>query len=289
MKRILLDLDVILDVLLDRRPHVRASAAVWAAVETRQAQGYSRPTQSQPFITWLERELGVAQATQMVDQVLGVFQVASVHESVIREALALSFTDFEDAVTVAAARAANCDRIVTRDPRGFRKSPVKALTTEAAVVWLSEPTDYPSGCHGRISVGGQNMTPTQQTTTPAQVIESVYAAFNRGDIAYIVSLVAPNATWRQPGTLPWGGDYTGPQGAMEFFSKLTATVRTHAFEPKETISAGNDVISFGDYEAASLTTGKTARARWAFRWRVEGGKIVSYDSYIDTAALLAAL
>jgi predicted nucleic acid-binding protein len=77
----------------------------------------------------------------MVDQVLAVFQVASVHESVIREALALSFTDFEDAVIVAAARAANCDRIVTRDPREFRKSPVKALTTEAAVVWLSEPTE----------------------------------------------------------------------------------------------------------------------------------------------------
>jgi hypothetical protein len=133
------------------------------------------------------------------------------------------------------------------------------------------------------------MTPAQQTTTPAQVIESVYAAFNRGDIAHIVSLVAPDATWRQPATLPSGGDYSGPQGAMEFFTKLTATVRTLAFEPKETISNGNDVITFGDYEAASLKTGKTASARWAFRWRVEGGKIVAYDSYIDTAALLAAL
>jgi ketosteroid isomerase-like protein len=76
---------------------------------------------------------------------------------------------------------------------------------------------------------------------------------------------------------------------MEFFNKLTATVRTIEFEPKETISAGNEVVTFGDYEAASLKTGKTARARWAFRWRVEDGKIVAYDSYIDTAALLAAL
>jgi ketosteroid isomerase-like protein len=132
------------------------------------------------------------------------------------------------------------------------------------------------------------MTPAQQAN-PAQVIESVYAAFNRGDIAYIVNQVAPNATWRQPDTLPWGGDYTGPQGAQDFFAKLTATVRTLAFEPKDTIAAGNDVFSFGDYEAASVKTGKTARARWAFRWRVEGSKIVMFDSYIDTAALLAAL
>jgi ketosteroid isomerase-like protein len=133
------------------------------------------------------------------------------------------------------------------------------------------------------------MTPAQQTTTPAQVIESVYTAFNRGDVAYIVSLVARNASWRQPATLPWGGDYTGPQGAMEFFTKLTTTMRTIAFEPKETISNGNDVVTLGEYEGASVKTGKSARARFAFRWHLEDGKIVAYDSYIDTAALLAAL
>jgi len=34
MKRILFDTNVVLDVLLDRQPHVEASAAAWAAVET---------------------------------------------------------------------------------------------------------------------------------------------------------------------------------------------------------------------------------------------------------------
>jgi len=131
------------------------------------------------------------------------------------------------------------------------------------------------------------MTATQ--TTPAQLVESIYAAFNRGDVGYIVNQVAPNATWRQPATLPWGGDYTGPQGAAEFFNKLASTMRTIAFEPKESVATGNEVFSFGEYEAASLKTGKSARARWAFRWRVEGGKIVVFDSYIDTAALISVL
>jgi ketosteroid isomerase-like protein len=133
------------------------------------------------------------------------------------------------------------------------------------------------------------MTPVQQAATPAQVVESVYAAFNRGDIGSIVSLVASNATWRQPATLPWGGDYTGPQGAADFFAKLAATMRTVAFEPRESVATGDEVFSFGDYEAVSLKTGKSARARWAFRWRVESGRIIAYDSYIDTAAIVAAL
>ena len=66
-------------------------------------------------------------------------------------------------------------------------------------------------------------------------------------------------------------------------------MKTVAFEPKENIASGNEVFSFGEYEGASVKTGKTARVRWAFRWRVEGGKVTMYDSYIDTAALLHAM
>ena len=39
MKRVLLDVNVILDVLLDRKPHAEASAAAWAAVEIGAAKG----------------------------------------------------------------------------------------------------------------------------------------------------------------------------------------------------------------------------------------------------------
>ena len=40
MKRILVDVNVVLDVLLARQPHVGASSRVWAAVETGVAEGY---------------------------------------------------------------------------------------------------------------------------------------------------------------------------------------------------------------------------------------------------------
>ena len=130
------------------------------------------------------------------------------------------------------------------------------------------------------------MTPAM---TPAKTIESVYDAFNRGDIAHIIGLVALKATWRQPKTLPWGGDYTGPEGATQFFNKLGATMQTVAFQARENISVGNEVFSFGYYEGRSIQTGKTGGANWMFRWSVVDGKIVAYDSYLDTAALVAAL
>jgi predicted nucleic acid-binding protein len=39
MKRVLFDTNVILDVLLDREPHVEASATAWATAETGRVEG----------------------------------------------------------------------------------------------------------------------------------------------------------------------------------------------------------------------------------------------------------
>jgi ketosteroid isomerase-like protein len=125
--------------------------------------------------------------------------------------------------------------------------------------------------------------------TPIEVIQSVYDAFRKGDIAQILSLVSPTATWRQSKSLPWGGDYTGNQGAAEFFRKLAAEMDTTLFEVKENIEAGNEVFSFGRYEGRSRHTGQTGGGDFMFRWRVRDGMIVCYESYIDTAAILAAL
>jgi ketosteroid isomerase-like protein len=125
--------------------------------------------------------------------------------------------------------------------------------------------------------------------TPTQTVQSVYDAFNRGDVAHIVSLVAPNAVWRQSKEVPWGGDYRGPQGASEFFTKLANSVETLTFVPQENIAVGNEVFSFGTYSAKGVRSGKVGTSDWMFRWKVENGKIVSYESYLDSAALAAAV
>jgi ketosteroid isomerase-like protein len=127
------------------------------------------------------------------------------------------------------------------------------------------------------------------TTTPESVIGSIYEAFRRGDIAFILDQVAPQATWHQSKMLPWGGDYNGPEGAGEFFRKLDANMETASFTARENIAHGDEVLSFGTYEGRSRKTGRTGSAEWMFRWRVQGGKVVAYDSYTDTAALLAAM
>ncbi len=136
MKRALFDVNVVLDVLLDRKPFAEASAAAWAAIETGASEGLLAAHAVTTIHYLVRKEMGAAKARRIISSMLVVFSVAPVDGAVVREALQLSFADFEDAVTASAARFAACDCIVTRDPKGFRGSAVPPLTPEAVMPLL---------------------------------------------------------------------------------------------------------------------------------------------------------
>ena len=138
MRRILFDPNIVLDVLLNRQPHVDASAAAWASVETGVSEGMLAAHAVTTIHYLIRKEMGNARAARTLSAILRVFAVAAVDGAVIREALQLPLRDFEDAVTAAAARLAGCELIVTRDPKGFRGSPVRSLTPEAVMPLLQK-------------------------------------------------------------------------------------------------------------------------------------------------------
>jgi predicted nucleic acid-binding protein len=138
MKTVLFDTNVVLDVLLDRQPYAEASAAVWAAVESGISKGMLAAHAVTTIHYLVRKEMGTAKARRTLTAILRVFEVAAVDGAVIHEALQLPFSDFEDAVTAAAAQLAGCECIVTRDPKGFRGSPVRSLTPEAVTPLLNK-------------------------------------------------------------------------------------------------------------------------------------------------------
>jgi len=138
MKRILFDTNVVLDVLLDRQPDARASAAAWAAIETGTPEGMLAAHAVTTIHYLIRKEMGTLKARRIVSSLLRVFGVAAVDGVVVQEALQSPLSDFEDAVTAAAARLAGCECIVTRDPKGFRGSPVRSLTPEAVTPLLGQ-------------------------------------------------------------------------------------------------------------------------------------------------------
>lgn len=136
MKKVLLDTNVVLDVFLDRKPHYEYSAALFDAIKAGSAEGYLAGHAVTTIHYLVSREQDAAAARRTLTALLAVFRVAAVDQAVIDQAFRLSVADFEDAVSAVAARAAGCDYIATRDPKGFRGSPVRALKPEQVVPML---------------------------------------------------------------------------------------------------------------------------------------------------------
>jgi predicted nucleic acid-binding protein len=117
VKQPLVDVNVILDALLDRPPQGATAAMLWAAAEQKRIEA-------------LVPAHGVTTLFYLVRQGKGA--------AAARRALSLGWTGFEDAVCAAAAEAAGCDLIVTRDPGGFRGSPVPVVDTVTALSLLED-------------------------------------------------------------------------------------------------------------------------------------------------------
>lgn len=141
MKRVLFDSDVLLDVLAGREPFVFASAQALNAVTQMQVQGYVSGHAVTNIFYILRRQVGSETARQLLSRLLQHLQVASVTDRVIRAALQSSTADFEDAVTIEAANAAEVEVIVTRNIPDFEASIIPAVSPEEFLLMPLEQID----------------------------------------------------------------------------------------------------------------------------------------------------
>lgn len=136
MKRLLVDVNVVLDVLLERSPHAEHAVALWALIETGRARGLLSAHAVTIVHYLVAHEHDDRRARRALERLLSVYTVAAVDDAVIRRAMSLGFKDFEDGVTAAAAAAAECDALVTRNPRDFKASPVPVVDAATAVALI---------------------------------------------------------------------------------------------------------------------------------------------------------
>jgi len=127
------DTNVVLDVLLDRAPFGESARDLWTAVEKGKVEAVLAGHAFTTVWYLVAQARGAAAARGVVALVARVFGVAAVDQPVVRRALELEFRDFEDSVCAAAAEAAGCDLIVTRNRKDFARSPVTAVDPVTAL------------------------------------------------------------------------------------------------------------------------------------------------------------
>lgn len=139
MKRILLDTNVVLDVLLAREPWCEDARTLWQANDAQTLQCYVSASSLTDIFYIAKRIRGAEAAREAVHKCLKAFEICSVTRDSLELAWRLAGVDFEDDLQVACATIEVLDAIVTRDGAGFPGTGILVLTpSEAAKELLIE-------------------------------------------------------------------------------------------------------------------------------------------------------
>lgn len=125
--RALIDTNVVLDWLLDRKPWSDAAQPLWDARDAGDVVAYLPASVVTDIFYVIRRQADIPTAFSAVDQVFAAFGLYAVDESLLRQARALPGNDFEDNVQIACATSAQVDLSITRNPADFRTSPIPVI------------------------------------------------------------------------------------------------------------------------------------------------------------------
>ncbi len=125
--KVLLDLNIILDVLLNRAPWVTDSAATWDAHRAGEVVAHVAAFAVPTVFYVMRRQSDLRRAHEGVRICLESVQIAPVGRSTLQLARRQAGSDYEDNLQIASAVEAGLDAIVSRDPTGFAHSPIPVL------------------------------------------------------------------------------------------------------------------------------------------------------------------
>lgn len=126
--KLLIDVNIVLDVLQQREPHVRDSALIWKLCEAEGAEGFVSALTVANLFYVMRKELSEEKIEGILQTLQLIFQVAELKSADLIRAAEMRWKDFEDAVQCATAQRIHADYIITRNIRDFQKSKIPAVT-----------------------------------------------------------------------------------------------------------------------------------------------------------------
>ena len=118
--RVIIDLNVILDVLQQRDPFYETSAALLAAAETGRIDGYMAAHSVTTLFYLIQKGKSSAEARATITNLLQFLKIAPVDQTTIEQSLNLDYGDFEDAVQMMSAVQCRADYLITRNVKDYQ-------------------------------------------------------------------------------------------------------------------------------------------------------------------------
>ncbi len=117
-------------------------------------------------------------------------------------------------------------------------------------------------------------------------VQSLYAAFSKGDIATILNGCSPDISWHSGGRqsdYPGFGPRRGRDAVEDFFRFVGENNEFHDFSPQQFYAADDRVFVLGVYTITFRKTGRTFSSDWCHIFTIRGGKVAAFREFLDTA------
>ena len=118
--KIMVDLNVLLDVAQNRAPFYQDSEEVLARAREGEYEAFLPGHALTTFFYVMAKFADVPTAETTVDGLLADFGIVGPEKTILNRARSLSMPDFEDGVVAASAEASDCNHVVTRND-GLRR------------------------------------------------------------------------------------------------------------------------------------------------------------------------
>jgi predicted nucleic acid-binding protein len=135
--RVLFDLNIILEVLQERKEFYDFSARLLAMAETGSIQGWLAAHSVTTLYYLITKDSSSEHARVTLTNLLQFLKIAAVDQNTIEQALNLPYRDFEDAVQVIAALQQRADFIVTRNVKDYQPAPLNVIQPVELLAILS--------------------------------------------------------------------------------------------------------------------------------------------------------
>lgn len=135
--KVLFDTNIILDVMLLRKPFFEDSSLLLAETENNRIKGYICATTVTTIFYLVGKAKNVRAAREAVQNLLNIFEIADVNRAVLESALRSNFSDFEDGVIHESSLRQGIECIVTRNRKDFSFSKIPVYDPEELLKILS--------------------------------------------------------------------------------------------------------------------------------------------------------
>lgn len=134
MKKILIDLNIVLDFLNKRNFHVEAAQVINMCVE-KKISGYicaHEVTTLSYFL--LKDQKDKTKVINTISALLDIFNIIPIDETILRDSLISPISDYEDAVIEVSSMKTNIDYIISRNISDFKSSRIPTYTPEQFLI-----------------------------------------------------------------------------------------------------------------------------------------------------------